>query len=87
MESTDLANYLVTVFNDLGYQWHFKGAGMVTPNEHDMQLTLDKAVEVLYGKDEHPVGTKLEVGRLMFVKEDTGVDVYVLAGTINSSNL
>jgi len=64
-------------FADRGWTWNLKRGRMVTPSESDVQAALDEAAKQLYNQ---PVGTQLEVGRLIIQKKHTGHDVYVYVG-------
>lgn len=59
------------------WTWKLK-VGTVSPSETDMLDALDEAARMLYGE---PIGTSLEVGRLIIVKTTTGHDVYALFGS------
>lgn len=60
------------------WTWNLKGGRVVVPTETDVLDALDKAAEVLYAE---PVGSQLEVGRLIIVKTYNDFDVYVYFGT------
>ena len=68
-------------FADRDWKWRVKGhpEGIV-PTDSDIAAALDEAARMLYNEQ---VGTTLQVGRLVIVKEHSGYDVYVLAGTYN----
>lgn len=75
-----LAGFLAQHFCNFGWTWSLKGKGNIVPTESDIQAALDEAQRVMYSE---PVGAILEVGRLVIIKQNTGYDIYVLAGTIN----
>lgn len=50
---------------------------LTAPDESDFEAILDEAAKMLY---DEPVGTQLEVARLIIIKLHKGYDVYVLAG-------
>ena len=72
-----LVAILAEHFADWGWTWKIGGEYRV-PDEEDLHVALDRAAAMLYAE---PVGTKLEVGRLIIIKTTTGHDVYVLAGS------
>lgn len=59
------------------WTWNLKGKGLVVPSPDDVLAALDEAARVLY---DEPVGTQIEVGRLIIQKRHNGHDVYVYAG-------
>lgn len=65
-------------FNERGWRWSFKGKGKIVPSEEDVEILLDEVANQLY---DEPVGTQLQVGRLIIIKTDTGHEVYMFAGT------
>lgn len=71
-----LEQELSRLFRKNGWTWNLKG-GSVIPEENDIQDALDEAARVLY---DEPVGTQLEVGRLIVKKSPTGQDVYIYVG-------
>lgn len=60
-----------------GWTWHLKGDRIVIPSEKDVTAALDQAAVELY---KEPVGTRLEVGRLIIEKKTLGHDVYMYVG-------
>lgn len=64
-------------FTNRGWTWRLKGDRVVTPSEQDVLDALDEAAKQL---QTHPVGTQLQVGRLIIEKKHTGHDVYVYVG-------
>lgn len=60
------------------FTWKLKGDYIIVPDESDILDALDKAAQMLY---DSPVGTLLEVGRLIIIKTHTGHDVYALFGS------
>jgi len=75
-----LIKFLAEYFKDNDWKWSLKGKGKQLPTESDFKNALDEAQKVLY---DEKVGTILEVGRLVIIKQTKGFDVYVLAGTYN----
>lgn len=69
----DLAQH----FAQRAWTWNLKRGGTRVPTEEDFQDALDYAAQVLY---DEPVGTMLEVGRLIIVKRTLGHDVYAFFG-------
>ena len=59
------------------WTWHLKQGTDIVPSAEDIELALDEAARMLYNE---PVGTQLEVGRLIIKKKHRGFDVYVYAG-------
>lgn len=72
-----LESYIVSVFAREGWTWSLKGGVTKVPDELDVEHALDEAARVLYNE---PVGTQLEVGRLIIKKLPRGHDVYIYAG-------
>lgn len=72
-----LEEEIADTFQRNEWTWRLKDKGMVVPDEIDVGETLDEAARLLYDR---PVGTQLEVGRLIIVKTSSGHDVYVFAG-------
>lgn len=64
-------------FTRMGWTWNLKGGKVVTPSESDVQAALDEAAKQLYNQ---PVGTQLQVARLIIEKKHTGHDVYMFVG-------
>lgn len=64
-------------FEKNGWTWHLKGDRHVVPEPTDIEAALDEAARLLYNE---PVGTQLEVGRLIIKKQPRGHDVYVFVG-------
>lgn len=75
-ESKAMINILTEYFKETEYTWKINGQD-VTPSQEDVKTVLGRAVEIL--KDE-PVGTQLEVGRLIIIKTHDDYDIYVFAG-------
>lgn len=72
-----LTDEIARMFRKNGWTWSIMGKGSVVPDEDDIDAALDEAARVLYN---HPVGTSLEVGRLIIQKKDRGHDVYLFVG-------
>lgn len=68
---------LAATFSYHGWTWSIKDKGSVVPSAVDIEAALDEAARLLYNE---PVGTQLEVGRLIIKKQPRGHDVYVYAG-------
>lgn len=64
-------------FASQGWTWKLK-SGTVVPSEADVQAALDEAAKQLYNQ---PVGTQLQVARLIIEKKHSGHDVYMFVGT------
>lgn len=64
-------------FDRHNWTWHLKGGRTVVPSDTDITQALDEAARQLYNE---PVGTTLEVGRLIIRKKHQGHDVYMYAG-------
>lgn len=64
-------------FIENNWTWKVKEKGEIIPDSDDIQVALDEAARVLYNE---PVGTQLEVGRLIIVKKHRGHDVYLYVG-------
>lgn len=71
-----LEEEIARVFRKNGWTWKLK-KGTVVPDEGDVMDALDEAARVLY---DEPVGTQLEVGRLIIKKTATGQDAYIYVG-------
>lgn len=69
---------LAEVFKKNVWTWKLKGGREVVPDEYEIEAALDEAARMLYNE---PVGTQLEVGRLIVKKETRGHDVYVYVGS------
>jgi hypothetical protein len=67
---------IAKTFAENGWEWKLK-RGTIVPSEEDVELMLDEAARILYDKE---VGTQLEVGRLIVVKQTRGHDVYCFVG-------
>lgn len=74
----NLEQELADTFERNNWKWNTKAKGPVVPTEEDIQAALDEAARVLYNE---PVGSTLEVGRLIIHKKHRGHDVYVYAGS------
>ena len=68
---------LAEVFKKNVWTWTLKGGRVVIPTADDIEHALDEAARMLYTE---PVGTQLEVGRLIIKKQTRGHDVYIYAG-------
>lgn len=64
-------------FAENGWTWNLKGGRTVVPTDSDVERALDEAVKQLYNE---PVGTQLQVGRLIIEKKNQGYDVYMYVG-------
>lgn len=73
----DVTDELARVFRREGWTWNLKDKSSVVPDEDDIDAALDAAARMLYTE---PVGTQLEVGRLIIVKKHHGHDVFVFVG-------
>lgn len=81
MSSEDKEQLLLELedhFDRFGWQWSLKGKGKVQPDRYDFLAALDEVARVMYAE---PVGTIMEMGRLVIIKTNTGYEVYVMAGT------
>jgi hypothetical protein len=67
---------IAEVFDKIGHVWMLD-TGLLTPEEDDVQIVLDKAAELLYDEDLH---SRLETGGLIIEKTESGHDVYVYVG-------
>ena len=72
-----LEEEIAKIFAEHDWSWSLKDQGRVIPDKDDILAALDEAARLLY---DEPVGSQLEVGRLIIVKKHTGHDVYVFAG-------
>lgn len=81
MDFKELARELKTVFDDKGYTWNIDGV-LTIPSEPDILETMEQMVKHIA---DEPSGTWLELGRLIYIKTDDKIDVYVLHGTVNQS--
>lgn len=72
-----LEDEIARMFKKNGWTWNLKGDTAVVPEPEDIEATLDEAAKVLY---DEPVGTQLEVGRLIIHKKTLGHDVYMYVG-------
>ena len=68
---------IARVFRKNGWEWKLKDKGSIVPDEDDVAAALDEAARMLY---DEPVGTQLEVGRLIIMKRHRGHDVYIFVG-------
>jgi hypothetical protein len=73
----DVTDELARVFRKNGWTWNLKDRPSVVPDEDDIDAALDEAARLLY---DEPVGTQLEVGRLIVKKKHRGHDVYLYMG-------
>jgi len=64
-------------FTERGWTWKLKGGRVVTPSEQDVLAALDEAARQLHTA---PIGSTLQVARLIIEKKHTGHDVYIYAG-------
>lgn len=69
---------LAAWFKANGWTWHLLNNRTVVPDETDIEEALDAAAKRLYTS---PVGTQLEVGRLIIQKTHKGHDVYIYYGS------
>jgi hypothetical protein len=72
-----LEDELHAVFAKNEWTWNLKGNRKVIPTAQDIEAALDEAARLLYNE---PVGTQLEVGRLIIRKQPRGHDVYIFVG-------
>ncbi len=72
-----LEDELAAWFAKNGWTWHLKGGRETIPSPDDIEAALDEAARLLYNE---PVGTQLEVGRLIIKKLHRGHDVYIYVG-------
>lgn len=73
-----LEDEIAETFTKNGWTWSLKGGRVVVPTSWDIEAALDEAARLLYNE---PVGTQLEVGRLIIQKLPKGHDVYIFAGS------
>ncbi|WNN95555.1 hypothetical protein SEA_WATERMOORE_237 [Streptomyces phage Watermoore] len=78
MELKGLAKEFKGVFDEKGYQWMIGGV-LTVPSERDILDTLEQVVERIA---KEPSGTWVELGRLIFIKTGSLIDVYLHHGTI-----
>ena len=71
-----LEDDIAEIFEKHGWEWNLK-KGTTIPDSWDIEQALDEAARLLYNE---PVGTQLEVGRLIIQKKHRGHDVYVYVG-------
>lgn len=64
-------------FAKRGWTWRLKGGTVVSPSESDVIAALDEAAAQLRNQ---PVGSTLQVARLLIEKKHTGHDVYMYVG-------
>lgn len=81
MELEGLVKSIHRVFADNSYTWRIDGK-LKSPSLQDIEDTIRKVVEHL---NVYPDGARYEVGRLIFDKLGSKVDVYVLHGTLELS--
>lgn len=81
MEFKGLAKEVKTIFDDKGYTWTVDGLSTV-PTERDILETMEQMAKRL---SEEPDGSWLELGRLIFIKTGSLIDVYVLHGTVRNN--
>ena len=73
--------FISEFLSERDWKWKVKGHPEgVSPTDSDIAAALDEAARMLYNEQ---VGTTLQVGRLVIVKEHSGYDVYVMAGSYN----
>jgi hypothetical protein len=79
---TNLASDLAETFERKGYTWRIQtddGPRYLQPDAEDMQKVLDTAADRLYTEKEP---AQLEVGRLVFRKNEGRIEVYPLYGIL-----
>jgi hypothetical protein len=64
------------------WKWSIKNKGKIVPTQSDFANALDEADRVLY---DEKVGTILEVGRLVIIKQTDYLDVYVFVDKYKGS--
>lgn len=72
-----LESDIAEVFEKNGWKWSIQNKGYIVPTEEDVEAALDEAARILYNE---PVGSSIEVGRLIIQKKHRGHDVYVYVG-------
>ena len=68
---------IARIFRKNGWTWNLRDKSSVVPDEDDIEAALDEAARMLY---DEPVGSQLEVGRLIVKKKHQGHDVYLFMG-------
>lgn len=81
MEFKELAKEVKAVFDEKGYTWTVDGFSTV-PTEGDILDTMEKMAKRL---NEEPDGSWIELGRLIFVRTGSLIDVFVLHGTVRNN--
>lgn len=81
MEFERLAKEIKTVFDEKKYTWTVDGLSTV-PTERDILETMEKMAQRLM---QEPDGSWLELGRLIFIRTGSLIDVYVLHGTVRNN--
>lgn len=79
----ELIEFLTAHFAKHGWEWNLSD-GKRVPTEKDFRVALDEAERVLYsdnGEQRYEIGTPLQIGRLVIIKNKTSFDIYVMAGT------
>lgn len=69
-----IAERLASLFEERQYRWKIDGQ-LSVPSQKDIQDVIDEAQSRLLTE---PVGTWLEIGRLIFIKSPANLDIYVL---------
>ncbi|QRI46185.1 hypothetical protein SEA_CURSIVE_242 [Streptomyces phage Cursive] len=78
MELKRLAKEFKEVFDEKQYHWRIDDT-LTVPSERDILDTLEQVVERIA---KEPSGTWVELGRLIFIKTGSLIDVYLHHGTI-----
>lgn len=76
----ELSENLANIFLVNDYKWKFD-YGLANPDANDIEMTLNKACEILNSQPDSDV--QMEVGRLILKKRNGLIDVFVMIGTIN----
>lgn len=73
-----LPEWLAAYFKYRQYKWKILGGELIVPSQEDIEEALDQIEKTLYNEG---VGSIMEVGRLIAIRQEEGVDIYVHVGT------
>lgn len=72
-----LETIISDLFEQLGFTWTLENDKVITPTDSDVERVLDEAARQLHNE---PIGTRLNVGKLIVEKRPVGHDVYLFTG-------
>jgi len=79
MRTTDIAKSVARHFRENNFTWKMGDGSLSIPTPADLEFMFDQIIERLGQEDD---ANRIEVGRLVVIKDDEHTDLYVYFGEI-----